>query len=337
MQERFYSLNTFFKKQFGCRVHKIPLDAGLSCPTRNGTKGKGGCIYCNPYGSGTRAYAKGLSISEQIKQWQIFLRKRFRAKKFMAYFQSYCNTYAPISKLKALYDEAVSQKDIVGLCIGTRPDCINEEILRLIESYTDRFQVWIEYELQSIHNRTLNFIRRGHTYEDFLKAVEITTGRNIFICVHIILGLPGEGKKEMMATVNALSGLPINGIKFHHLYIVKGTPLEKLYLLGKYKPLNQEEFIEILISCLERLRKDIVVQRLMGDPRPQELIAPLWSLKKRETLNLIHKTLEQRDTWQGKIARPKSVITLKENPQTCLPPPTVGQGTGRCSKIKQIF
>jgi len=301
MRERYYSLNSFFKKVFGCRVHKIPLDAGLTCPTRNGTKGKGGCIYCNPYGSGTGAYARGISISEQIKQWKLFLKKRFKAKKFIAYLQSFCNTYAPIYKLKTIYDEAVSDPDIIGLAIGTRPDCVDDEILKLIQSYTDKYHVWIEYGLQSIHNRTLEFIRRGHTYEDFLKAIEITTGRNILICVHIILGLPGESKEDMLATVDALSKLPIHGIKFHHLYIVKGTLMEKLYREGKYRPLEQKEFIEILVSCLERLRKDIVVQRLMGDPRPEELVAPDWSLRKRETLNLIKSTLEEKDTYQGKF------------------------------------
>lgn len=299
-KERFYSLNAFFKRHFGCRVHKIPLDAGFTCPTRDGTKGKRGCIYCNPYGSGTGAYAKGMSISAQIVQWKTFLKKRFKAKKFVAYFQSYCNTYAPVSRLKALYDEAVSHDGIVGLSIGTRPDCVNEEILSLIESYTDRYQVWIEYGLQSIRNRTLEFIHRGHTYEDFLKAVEMTIGRNILMCIHIILGLPGEKKEDMLATVDALSEIPINGIKFHHLYVVKGTPMERLYLSGRYKPLEQEEFVDILVCCLERLRGDIVVQRLMGDPRPEELVAPGWSLKKRQTLSLIHKTLEERDTWQGK-------------------------------------
>jgi len=301
VKERYFSLNTFFKKTFGCRVHKIPLDAGLTCPTRNGTKGKGGCIYCNPYGSGTGLHAKGLSISEQIKQWKSFLKKRFKAKKFIAYLQSFCNTYAPIPKLKAIYDEAVSDEDIVGLSIGTRPDCINEEILKLIESYTHKYQVWIEYGLQSIHNRTLEFIRRGHTYEDFLKAIEMTNGRNIFICVHIILGLPGETKADMLATIDALSKLPIHGIKFHHLYIVKGTVMEKLYREGKYKPLTQTEFIEILVACIERLRKDIVIQRLMGDPRSEELVAPEWSLRKRETLHLIQKFLEEKDTYQGKF------------------------------------
>lgn len=299
-REPFYSLNLFFKEHFGTKVYKIPLDAGLSCPTRDGTIGRGGCIYCNPYGSGTGAYAKGLSISQQIKQAKLFFKEKFKAEKFMAYFQSYCNTYAPILKLKTLYDEAVSHKDIVGLSIGTRPDCVNEEILNLIEGYTKDYQVWIEYGLQSIHNKTLAFIRRGHSYEDFLKAIEITVGRNIFICVHIILGLPGEKKEEMLETINALSKLPINGIKFHHLYIVKDTPLERLYFLGNYKPLSQEQYIDILISCLEWLREDIVVQRIMGSPRAEELVVPSWSLKKRQTLSLIKKLLAKKNSWQGK-------------------------------------
>ena len=299
-KKRYYDLNTFLRKTFNCRVQKIALDAGLSCPNRDGAKGYGGCIYCNAYGSGTGAYRKGLSISEQITQAEIFLRKKYKAKKFIAYFQSFCNTYAPYEVLKSLYDEAASCEDIVGLSIGTRPDCVNERILDLIQGYTKEYQVWIEYGLQSIHNRTLKLINRGHSYEDFLKVVEMTVNRNILICVHIILGLPEETKEDMLETVKALSKLPIDGIKFHHLYVVKGTKLARMYENGKYKPLEQEEFIDILIDSLELLPPQLVIQRLMGDPRADELLSPAWSLRKRETLNLIQEALIKRDTWQGK-------------------------------------
>ncbi|MEA1994534.1 MAG: TIGR01212 family radical SAM protein [Campylobacterota bacterium] len=299
-KKRYYDLNTFLRKTFNCRVQKIALDAGLSCPNRDGIKGYGGCIYCNTYGSGTGAYRKGLSISKQITQAEIFLRKKYKAKKFIAYFQSFCNTYAPYEVLKSLYDEALSCEDIVGLSIGTRPDCVDERILDLIQSYTKEYQVWIEYGLQSIHNRTLKLINRGHSYEDFLKAVEMTANRNILICVHIILGFPEETKEDMLETVKALSKLAIDGIKFHHLYVVKGTKLAKMYENGKYKPLEQEEFVDILVDSLELLPPDVVIQRLMGDPRADELLSPAWSLRKTETLNLIQEALIKRDTWQGK-------------------------------------
>lgn len=299
-KKRYYDLNTFLRKTFNCRVQKIALDAGLSCPNRDGIKGYGGCIYCNTYGSGTGAYRKGLSISKQITQAEIFLRKKYKAKKFIAYFQSFCNTYAPYEVLKSLYDEALSCEDIVGLSIGTRPDCVDERILDLIQSYTKEYQVWIEYGLQSIHNRTLKLINRGHSYEDFLKAVEMTANRNILICVHIILGFPEETKEDMLETVKALSKLAIDGIKFHHLYVVKGTKLAKMYENGKYRPLEQEEFVDILVDSLELLPPDVVIQRLMGDPRADELLSPAWSLRKTETLNLIQEALIKRDTWQGK-------------------------------------
>ena len=197
-KKRYYDFNTFLRQQFGCRVHKISLDAGLTCPNRDGTKGTGGCIYCNPYGSGTGAWARGLSISEQIRQAKEFLSRRYKAKKFIAYFQSFCNTYGPYERLKALYEEALSHEDIVGLAVGTRPDCVDERIISLLASYTDRYQVWLEYGLQSMHNRTLKLINRGHTYADFLMAVEMTAGRGILICVHIILGLPGRAKKTCL-------------------------------------------------------------------------------------------------------------------------------------------
>ncbi|MDL1970711.1 MAG: TIGR01212 family radical SAM protein [Candidatus Desulfofervidaceae bacterium] len=298
--KRYYDFNTFLRQSFGCRVHKISLDAGLSCPNRDGSKGKGGCIYCNPYGSGTGAYAKGISISEQIVQAKTFLARRYKAEKFIAYFQSFCNTYGPYEKLKALYEEALAHEDIVGLAVGTRPDCVDEKIIDLLASYTNKYQVWIEYGLQSIHNRTLDFINRGHTYEDFLQAIKLTSGRGILICVHIILGLPGETKADMLATVRALGQLPVDGIKFHHLYVVKGTRLASLYEKGEYTPLSQEEYIDILVEALELLPSRVVIQRLMGDPRPEELIAPDWSLRKRETLNLINQVLEERNTWQGR-------------------------------------
>ncbi len=298
--KRYYDFNTFLRQHFGCRVQKISLDAGLSCPNRDGTKGTGGCIYCNPLGSGTGAWARGLSISEQILQAKDFLRRRYKAKKFIAYFQSFCNTYGPYEKLKALYEEALSHQDIVGLAIGTRPDCVNERILSLLASYTSTYQVWIEYGLQSIHNRTLRLINRGHSYEDFLRTIEMTQRYPLLICVHIILGLPEETKEDMLATVKALSTLPIHGIKFHHLYVVKGTKMAEMYLKGQYTPLSQDEYIDILIEALEQLPSQVVIQRLMGDPRKDELLAPEWSLHKRETLNLIEKRLKERNTWQGR-------------------------------------
>ena len=218
--------NSYLREIFGCRVQKISLDAGLGCPNRDGTKGRGGCIYCNGKGSGTGASRKNRSITEQIQEGKLFLRKRYGAEKFIAYFQSFSNTYAPLSVLEGLYQEAVEDKDIVGLSIGTRPDCVNSEILDLLAGYQKKYLVWIEYGLQSFHPATLERINRGHTIEDFIRAVEETRQRSLNICVHVILGLPGEGLDEIRYTVRELARLDVQGIKIHSLYINNNTVLE---------------------------------------------------------------------------------------------------------------
>ena len=197
----FYDLNAFLRGRFGERVQKISVDAGMTCPNRDGSLGTGGCIYCNPKGSGTGAFAQGISVREQLETGRENLKKRYKAKKFIAYFQSYTNTYAPVEELKALWDEALSVEGVVGLSIGTRPDCISEEILDVLEGYVkEGVLVWIEYGIQTIHDRSLSFIRRGHDFACFEKAVEMTQGRGILICSHIILGLPGESVEDMRAS-----------------------------------------------------------------------------------------------------------------------------------------
>jgi len=300
MHKRYNDFNSYLRGIFGCRVQKISLDAGLTCPNRDGTKSIGGCIYCNKRGSGTGAFKTGLSIREQLMQGKEILKRRYKAKRFLAYFQSFSNTYAPLEHLRRIYEEALDVKDIVGLCIGTRPDCVDKDIVRLLENYTRDYVVWIEYGLQSIHNETLNRINRGHTYEDFLHAVEMTRGRGINICVHIILGLPGEDQKKMLQTARALSMLDIQGIKIHFLYVLKGTKMEEMYHLGEYRCLEQDEYADLVCDFLEILPPQFVIQRLTSDPDLNELVAPAWALHKRETLHLIHKRMDERDTWQGK-------------------------------------
>jgi radical SAM protein (TIGR01212 family) len=300
MKKPYYDLNTYLRSIFGCRVQKISLDAGLTCPNRDGRVGTGGCIYCNTRGSGTGACSLGLTVTEQIERGKEFLRKRYKAQRFIAYFQSFSNTYAPYEKLKALYDEACAVEDIVGLSIGTRPDCIDESILTLVQGYAEDYLVWIEYGLQSIHDRTLAVINRGHDVACFRSAVEKTKGRGIKICAHVILGLPFEDKRDMLATAQAVSSMGIDGIKIHLLYVVKGTPMERLYRERKYRCLEQGEYAELVCDFLELLPSDMVIQRLTGDPHPDELVAPEWSLRKSETLSLIKKTMAGRGSWQGK-------------------------------------
>ena len=302
MNNRYYDLNSYLRKTFGCRVQKIAIDAGLSCPNRDGKISRRGCIFCNSRGSGTGAFKNKISITDQILMAKKNLGRRYKAKKFMAYFQSFSNTYATVAKLEKIYDEALSVEDIVGISIGTRPDCINDNILNLIQNYTKEYLVWMEYGLQSVHDKTLNFINRGHNFQCFKKAVEATRQRNIKICTHVILGLPDENKKDMLETAKTISVMGIDGIKIHLLYVVRGTELEKLYLNGEHRCLEMDEYADIVTDFLELIPKNIIVHRLTSKPHKEELIAPLWSLEKNTTHNMIKETLKKRDALQGRLA-----------------------------------
>ena len=299
MRQRYNDLNTYLKSIFGCRVQKITVDAGLTCPNRDGTISTAGCIFCNASGSGSGAFDRGLSITDQLLQGKNFLSRRYKARKFIAYFQSYSNTYAPPEILKRLYDESLAVEDIVGLAIGTRPDCVSEPVLDLLQAYTPDYLIWIEFGLQSANDETLKFINRGHDLKCFKKAIKKTSNRGIKICVHVILGLPHENRRDMLHTARTIAELGVDGIKLHLLYVVKGTRLEAYYRQGKYACLEQQEYVDLVCDFIERIPSDIIIQRLTGDPHPPELAAPKWALKKSETLAKIRNTLEKRDSWQG--------------------------------------
>jgi radical SAM protein (TIGR01212 family) len=301
MDKRYNDLNTYLRSLFGCRVQKITVDAGLSCPNRDGTVSTGGCIFCNARGSGTGAFSRGLTITDQITQGKKFLARRYKAKKFLVYFQSFSNTYAPVDKLQRLYDEALADEDVVGLSIGTRPDCVDLPVLELLQDYAGRRLIWIEYGLQSASDKTLEFINRGHDVRSFENAVKATLNRGIKICAHVILGLPGETRKEILNTAGTISDLGIDGVKLHLLYVVKGTPLEALYRQGTYRCLEQQEYVDLVCDFLEHIPPQMVIQRLTGDPHPEELVAPQWARQKTDTLRKISETLEERNSWQGKF------------------------------------
>jgi uncharacterized protein len=301
-------LNSYFRSLYGCRVHKVTIDAGLSCPNRDGTLSTGGCIYCNAAGSGTGAHGQGASITRQIERSRERIARRFKTDKLLAYFQSFTNTYAPIDKLKTLYDEALAVRDVVGLAIGTRPDCVDEAILDLLEGYAENHLIWIEYGLQSAHDRTLSLINRGHDLACFEKAVEATRNRKIRICAHVILGLPGESRQDMLATADAIAAMGVDGVKLHLLYVVRGTPMEALYRQGGYRCMEQREYAERVCDFIQRLPETIIIHRLTGDPHPRELVAPAWSLQKRKTVDLIHKIFQEKDAWQGKRFRPPAAV-----------------------------
>ena len=298
-QLRYYPFSQYLKRTFGCKVHKVTLHAGFTCPNRDGTVAVGGCIYCVNESFSPVADKAAVPIREQMKKGMRFLRNRSGAQKFIAYFQPFSNTYADVATLKACYDEALCDDDIVGLSIGTRPDCVPEPVLDLVQSYTDRCEVWLEYGIQSIHERTLRLINRGHFFDAFQDAVQRTQGRGIKICAHTILGLPGESHDDMLETTRAVSDLGIDGIKLHHLYVAKGTPLHEMYERGEVKLMTVEEYVPLVCDCLEVVRPDVAVQRLVGDTHGDLLVAPVWPLPKSKVFGMISAELRRRNSCQG--------------------------------------
>ncbi|MGM0418818.1 MAG: TIGR01212 family radical SAM protein [Thermodesulfobacteriota bacterium] len=298
--KRYKDLNTFLRNYFGERVQKISVDAGFTCPNRDGKVSYGGCTYCNPRGSGTGAYSQSISVADQLESGKKRLGKRYKAKKFLAYFQSYTNTYGSKDYLKKIYDEALSVEGVCGLCIGTRPDCIDEEKIAVFEQYANSGKlIWMEYGVQSIHDKTLKRIKRGHDFKCFEKAVEITRNKGIYICAHVILGLPGETKEDMIETAVKLSQMGVDGVKLHLLYVVKDTPIEKEFEDKTLRCLTQKEYVEAASDFIEHISEEMVVHRVTGDPHIDELVAPFWSLRKDETLTMINKELDKRGTKQG--------------------------------------
>ena len=305
---RYYSFSQYLKDKFpGQRVYKIALDAGFNCPHRDQKTKTGGCIYCEnkSFSPNAKLFPRP-SIAAQLESGMDFYRRRYNAGKFIAYFQAYTNTYAPPDQLKKIYDETTKFDDVIGLSIGTRPDCVSNEKLNLITSYTDRFSVWIEYGLQSKHDRTLKFIRRGHDYQAFLDAVRRTRGRQIAICAHIILGLPNETREDMEATVQSLVDLNVDGIKLHNLYVSKNTALEELHKKGEIKLLTLEEYIPLLCDLLEILPPKMVVQRVTGELSGELLVAPKWEVNKNQIIRMINDELTRRNSSQGRHYRTKS-------------------------------
>ena len=300
MNKRYNDFSTYLRHEFGCRVQKITVDAGFSCPNRDGTLSKTGCLYCNGKGAGSGAANRGRSIEAQIRDGKARMAARYKAKKFIAYFQAFTNTYAPVEVLKHRYDDALRDPDIVSLAIGTRPDCVDSTKLALIESYTSTHMVWIEYGLQSARDRTLQQINRGHTVEDFVHAVDLTQGRDIRICAHVILGLPGESLQDAVRTARLLARLRVDAVKIHNLYIEADAPLASLFNSGGYLPLNQETYVDWVIHFLEHLHPETILQRLTGDPDPTTLIGPSWATRKGQTLSMINRSLEDRRTFQGR-------------------------------------
>ncbi len=285
----------------GERVYKSVIDVGgFTCPNRDGTKGTGGCIYCNNASFRPVTAVKKQSIATQVNQAKKHYKKRYKGDKLIAYFQNYSTTYADVSYLREVYYEALSVSGVVGIAIGTRPDCINDENLDLLEEIADKFYLWLELGLQSIHNKSLEYINRCDTYENFIDVYKkIKKRKNINICVHLIHGLPTESKKEMMESVSAVSELSIEGIKFHQLHIVKDTVMEKMYLNGEITLPTLEEYLDLVGESLSILPKNIIIHRLFGLSDPSLLVAPRWSIKKERLTEIVDNYLKENGIFQG--------------------------------------
>lgn len=300
--KRYNQYSAFLKQKFGVKVYKITLDAGFSCPNRDGTISTGGCIFCDEGGSFSQAHSNKLSIEEQIGAGIETLSKRFKAEKFMSYFQAYSNTYKPVKELEKIYNSSLRNDKIVGLSIGTRPDCVEDEKLDLIASYKDDYYTWVEYGLQSIHDKTLKRINRGHDFDCFLRAYEKTKERGINVCVHVIFGL-WETHDEIMQTAQKLAQLGVDGVKIHMLCALQDTKLAKMYDAGEIDFMSEEEYVNTVCDFLEYLPQTTTIHRLAGNGLKKNLIAPRWLGAKLDCLNKIDRELLRRNSYQGKLCK----------------------------------
>ncbi len=302
MKPYYRSYKRYLKEQFpDTRVYKIAIDAGFTCPNIDGTVAYGGCTYCDNKSFSPNTRQNPRPVRVQIEEGIEFYKERFAAEKFIAYFQAFSNTHGPVDLLKRLYDEALANPSIVGLSIGTRPDCVPEEVLELLSDYLNRTRLWVEYGLQTMHDITLTSLNRGHSYDQFVDAVHRTKQRGIPVCVHVILGLPGETHQMMMQTAEAVAHLDIDGLKIHHLYIAKNTALEKTHRARPISVLSLEEYIRAACDFLERMPPVTVIERLVGELNERYVTAPLWGKSKGEILHCIDKEFERRGSAQGSL------------------------------------
>jgi uncharacterized protein len=301
MKRRFKSYSSFLKERFGCRVHKVSVDMGFTCPNRDGSIAKGGCVYCNN-DTFVPPYARArFTMRQQIENGMRYLKKRFEAEKFIIYFQAYTNTYDRIEKLERLYRESLTYENVVGIAVGTRSDCVDEEKMELFEALAEECFVSVEYGIESIYDKTLSFMNRGHDYQSVIGAIELTKGRGVHIGAHIILGMPTETEEEMLHMAEEVSNLGINSLKIHNLHIVKNTPLARIYKDSPFHLFSYDEYIGFITGFLERISPDIVVERLFTDTPIDLLIAPVWNKTHNEIVCGIERELERKNTYQGRL------------------------------------
>lgn len=298
--KRYHSLNYFLRNKFGEKVFKISLDGGFTCPNRDGKVSKGGCSFCSERGSGDFSGGRDFSIHKQFIKIKDMMAKKWKDGKYIAYFQAYTNTYAPIEVLREKYEEAIKEEGVVALAIATRPDCLDDDVLDLLQKINNKLYVWVELGLQTINDEVARKFNRGYMLEVYNEAIEGLKKRNIDFVTHCIFGLPGETKEDMLRTVDYIAHSGSKGIKLHLLHLMKGTRLVKQYEAGEFKFLSQEEYIDLICKSIAMLPQDMVIHRLTGDAPRDLLIGPMWSLKKWEVLNAIDKELEDNDIYQGK-------------------------------------
>ena len=298
----YYFFGDYLQNKYGCRVLKLPINAGLTCPNRAGNRG---CIFCGEDGSSSPTALGYTDIAAQMKSARESFRRSERSTRYIAYFQAFTNTNAPVTALKELYDRAIAEPEVMGLMIGTRPDCVPDEVLDLIASYMrDDFELWLEIGMQTCHDQSLNFLNRGHSHADTVSVLDRAARRNIPVCVHLILGIPGESWKDMMHTADETASLPVAGVKIHHLHVIRGTGLETLHRQGNISLPGMKEYVSTLCDFLERLRPDIIIHRVMGDRHEDSLVAPLWGAHKGTVLKAIEDEFARRGTFQSFLYHP---------------------------------
>lgn len=296
----YHSLDYMLRQMFGEKIYKVTLNGGMTCPNRDGKIGERGCIFCSAGGSGDFAASASLSITEQIRQQIQMLSAKRPIHKYIAYFQAYTNTYAPVEYLERIFTEAIQNPDICAISIGTRPDCLEEPVIRLLSRLNQIKPVWVELGLQTIHEHTARYIRRGYSLSCFDQAMQSLHQAGLDVIVHTILGLPGETSRDVLDTMKYLNACQIQGIKLQLLHVLSGTDLAADYQAGKFSVLDREEYIDLVIRCLEHLDPSIVIHRVTGDGPKDLLIAPLWASRKREVLNLLHHQMKEQGSYQGK-------------------------------------
>lgn len=299
---RYYALDAYLKTTFGEKVYRLSLNGGMTCPNRDGSLDTRGCIFCSAGGSGDFAAAPSLSITNQIEEAKSRIQKKSCCKKFIAYFQAYTNTYAPVSYLRTIFSEAIAHPDIAALSIATRCDCLPPEVIDLLAELNQIKPVWVELGLQTIHADTLKAVRSGFTLSQYEAAVHALDSRGIDVITHLILGLPGESKEMMLASLDYVTRLPIKGLKLQLLHVLKNTDLGTLYEKEPFPLFSLPDYCEFIVDCIERIPPDIVLHRITGDGPRALLIAPLWSTDKKRVLNTIQKRLRERNTWQGRLS-----------------------------------